>query len=230
MSSISSRSLSMSSLIFLPFFAISGLAAPPSPPPSFGLVGRVSFFFCSAIVAPPWAPNRVACRSSPRHAFILTEAPSPARSDNRAGRGSAPEVLAQAQGLVLVRRGQPHSVHPLGPAAEPLEPDLEGGLAVVDHERHLPRPHLHNNLRAENAPIAESEAGIEEPRVMRANLARAGVVDHHLGCELRGHADPLFGHQDVEPIGFQDVAVAHRRLDRLPELAGVVVTDACQIY
>src|SRR5437870_9795751 len=51
MSSISSRSLSMSSLIFLPFLASSGLPAAPSPP-SAGLVGRVSFFFCCSAIAP----------------------------------------------------------------------------------------------------------------------------------------------------------------------------------
>src|SRR5947209_1868441 len=206
MSSISSRSLSMSSLIFLPFFAISGLADAPSPPPSLGLVGRVSFFFCSAMSGPSIGLARASRdRSLPRHAFILTptDTPAPARSVNREDRGSAPEVLAQAQRLALVRGGQADPVDPLGPAAEPLEPDLEGRLAVVNHERHLPGTYLHNNLRAENAPIAEPEAGVEEPRVMRANLPRAGVVDHHLGGEFGGDADPLFGHQDVEPVGLQ---------------------------
>src|SRR5438046_1850070 len=159
MSSISSRSLSMSSLIFLPFLAISGLADAPSPPPSLGLVGRVSFFFCSAM----WPlhglpPSRAQVVTPPRpHS---NRAPLRRKKrDSRVG-GSAPEVLAQAERLVLVRRGQPDPVDPLGPATEPLEPDLEGRLAVVDHERHLPRSHLHNNLRAENAPVAESEPGI----------------------------------------------------------------------
>src|SRR5437867_7351213 len=45
MSSISSRSLSMSSLIFVPFLASSALPLPPSPH-SAGLLGRVSFSFC----------------------------------------------------------------------------------------------------------------------------------------------------------------------------------------
>src|ERR1700730_1796336 len=50
MSSISSSRLSSSSLIFLPFLDRSALPAPASsPPPSLGLVGLVSFFFCSAI-------------------------------------------------------------------------------------------------------------------------------------------------------------------------------------
>src|SRR3972149_3875365 len=48
MSSISSRRLSRSSLIFLPFLASSALLAAASSP-SGGLVGLVSFFFCSAM-------------------------------------------------------------------------------------------------------------------------------------------------------------------------------------
>ena len=38
----------MSSLIYLPFLASSGLGAAPSPP-SAGFAGLTSFFFCSAI-------------------------------------------------------------------------------------------------------------------------------------------------------------------------------------
>src|SRR5882724_10742939 len=48
MSSISSRRLSRSSLSFLPFLASSPLPAPDSSP-SAGLLGLVSFFFCSAM-------------------------------------------------------------------------------------------------------------------------------------------------------------------------------------
>src|SRR5918996_5650679 len=102
-------------------------------------------------------------------------------------RGLSLEVLAQAQRLVLVGRPEPHTVDTPGAAAQPLEPDLERRLAIVDQERHLPRPYFHNNLGAKDAPVPEAEAGIEEPRVMRTNLARAGVIDHHLGGELGGH-------------------------------------------
>src|SRR5712692_7288149 len=57
MSSISSSRLSSSSLIFLPFLLRSALPAPPSSP-SAGLVGFVSFFFCSAMRAHLLAPCR----------------------------------------------------------------------------------------------------------------------------------------------------------------------------
>jgi hypothetical protein len=42
-------------------------------------------------------------------------------------------------------------------------------------------------------------------------------------------APAFLGDEDVEAIGFEDVAVADRRLDRLPELAGIVVPHARQI-
>src|SRR3954466_12503824 len=100
-------------------------------------------------------------------------------------------MLAQAQRLVLVGRRQTHTIYPVWPSAQPLEPHLERRLAIVDHERHLASPHLHNNLRAENAPVAEPESGIEEPRVMSADLPGARVVDDHLGRELRWHPDSL---------------------------------------
>src|ERR1043166_3269371 len=135
------------------------------------------------------------------------------------------EVLAQAQRLVLVGRAEPHPVYPRGTAAQPLEPHLERDLPVVDQEGHLARSYLHNNLGAKHAPVAEAEARIEEARVMRANLARPRVVDHHLGGVVGWYTDALFGHEDVEPVGFEDVAVAPRALDGLPELRGVVVPD-----
>ena len=62
----------MSSLIFLPFLASSGLAAALSPPPSFAYFGRFSFFFYSAMSPPSGLNDRVP-QSSPRHALILTE-------------------------------------------------------------------------------------------------------------------------------------------------------------
>src|SRR5919201_1924000 len=88
------------------------------------------------------------------------------------------EVLAQAQGLVLVGRPEPHAVDTGRTTAQPLEPYLERDL---------------------------------------------GVVDDHLGRVLRRDADALLGDEDVEAVGLEDVRVAARPLDRLPELGGIVV-------
>src|SRR5882762_4614689 len=87
MSSISSRSLSTSSLIFLPFLATSGLAVPASPP-SLGFVGRVSFFVCSAIgpiaswSLPGPAPGLDGGEYDPPLALVL---PLPVRVGDQAG-------------------------------------------------------------------------------------------------------------------------------------------------
>src|SRR2546426_10842840 len=118
MSSISSRSLSMSSLIFFPFLASSGFALPPSPP-SDGFVGRVSFFFCSAISPSigtgPWSlhhervyPGILACRS---HAIGQPGPEGHVGAPCRSAR--AAKLLAQREGLVLVRRSQTGAIHAL---------------------------------------------------------------------------------------------------------------------
>src|SRR5713101_5509464 len=52
------------------------------------------------------------------------------------------ELLAQRQPLELVRRADPFTIHLFGSLLHPLEEHLEEGLAVVDQERHVVRPHL----------------------------------------------------------------------------------------
>ena len=39
----------------------------------------------------------------------------------------------------------------------------------------------------------KTEPGVEEPGVVGAELARGGVVGHHLGRVIGGHADALGG-------------------------------------
>src|SRR5262245_25061088 len=225
MSSISSSNLSMSSLIFLPFLATSGLADAPSPL-SEGLLGRVSLRFCSAIT--PSVGYRTWSASLGPYTILTDEGvacnvvPGPSV-------GSA-EVLAQGQGLVLVRQCQPGAVHSFGGTAQPLEPHLEKGLAVVDEKRHFPGPHLHHHPGPEHAAIAEAESRVEEARVVGANLARPGVVDHHLRRVRGGDPDALPGDEDMKAVRLEDERVASRALDRLPEVLGVVVADPGEIH
>src|SRR2546422_6238151 len=87
MSSISSRRLSRSSLIFLPFLASSGLAPAASSPPS-GLVGLVSFFFCSAMNDSFWARTRARRRGLDRRQddpLLALVLPLPVRVGRLAG-------------------------------------------------------------------------------------------------------------------------------------------------
>src|SRR5262245_56694340 len=103
----------------------------------------------------------------------------------------APELLAEGQCLLLVRGADAHALPALRPAGQSLEADLEQGLTVIDHERHLARPHFHDHLGPQDAAVARAEARIEEASIVRADLAGAGVVHYHLRGVLRGHADPL---------------------------------------
>src|SRR5438094_5036169 len=128
MSSISSRSLSMSSLIFLPFLASSGLAAAPSPP-SAGSAGLPSS--SAQPSRPPWGNGPCGESSRTATACILACPLS-----------QAFEVLTEGQHLALVGRAQARAIDALGAGAEALEPHLERRLAVIDHERHLACPHL----------------------------------------------------------------------------------------
>src|SRR5262249_32150644 len=123
--------------------------------------------------------------------------------------GSA-EVLAQGQGLVLVRRGQPGTVHSFGRTAQPLAPHLEKGLAVVDENRHSPGTHLHHPPGSEHAALAEADPRVEEARVVSANLPRPGVVDHHLRRVRGGDPDALPGDEDMKAVRLEDERVASR--------------------
>src|SRR5262245_13692130 len=217
----------MSSLIFLPFLASSGLPAAPSPPPSAGFVGRVSFLFCSAMLPSIGARTvfrRVSKGATCQHSSIPGAAGN--HSEPAFGRGSAPaELLAEAEGLVLVGRTQPGPVQLLGRGPQALEPDLERCLAVVHHERYLARADLHHHLGAQHRTVPPAEPRVEEPRVVGPDLPRPGVVDDHFGGKRWRYADPLLGHEDIKAVGLQDVAVSRRLLDRLPELDRIVVTN-----
>src|SRR5262245_48380731 len=140
----------MSSLIFLPFLASSGLPAAPPSPPSEGLVGLVSFFFCSAIAL---SVVQWTCRC---------HRPRPILTDGRSqySFSSPPEVLAQGQGLVLVGGVQAHPVEVLRSAGQPLKENFEESLPIVDSERHLPCPYFHHNFGAKHSAVTVAEAGI----------------------------------------------------------------------
>src|SRR5262249_22816641 len=205
MSSISSRSLSMSSLIFLPFLASSGLPAAPSPPPSAGFVGRVSFLFCSAML-PSIGARTVSRRVSKALPDCILAFPVPPGTiPNRPlVPGSAPtELLAEAQGLVLVGRTKVGAIQVLGRGPQALEPDLERYLAVVHHERYLAGADLHDHFGAQHGAVSPTESRVEEPCVVGPDLPRPGVVDDHFGCKRRWHPDSLLGHEAIEAVGLQ---------------------------
>src|SRR5207245_9887643 len=117
-------------------------------------------------------------------------------------------------------------VHAVATGPMPLDLYFERRLAVVPHHRSLARPDLHDHLGAQNGPVPPAESGVEEPRVMRADLAGSGVIDDHLGRELRGDPDALLGEPDRETVGFREVRVARGALGGIPGFAASGSADA----
>ena len=65
------------------------------------------------------------------------------------------------------------------------------------------RPHLQDDGRAVQVPGAVPEAGIEEPGVVRAQLADGGFIGDHLRRAVRRHPDALLRHENVELLRLQ---------------------------
>src|SRR3954470_18887519 len=68
---------------------------------------------------------------------------------------------------------------------------------------------------------AESEAGIEEAGVVRAQLTACRVVGDHFRGELRRDRDAFRGEQEIERFRFQDNALSAFGVHRLPEVNGI---------
>ena len=66
-----------------------------------------------------------------------------------------------------------------------------------------------------------AEPGIEEARVVGAQLSARRVVRRHLRREHRRDAHGFVAHQEIEPLRSQHDAVAVLALDRFPERFGV---------
>lgn len=103
------------------------------------------------------------------------------------------ELLAQCDGLILVRRAYGEAVGDRRRIHHALEKEFAEGLAVGNHERHVVRPYLQNRLRAAHlAFVAVAEARVEKPGVMRPQLPASGLVRKHLGRVGDGYAYLFF--------------------------------------
>src|SRR5713226_3468009 len=88
---------------------------------------------------------------------------------------SRPEMLRQLEALRLVVRADALAVELVGPRQHPLVDQAADGLAVLQDERHLARAHLEHRARAAPAGARIAEAGIEEARVVHAELAHQRI-------------------------------------------------------
>src|SRR5215831_5232746 len=94
-----------------------------------------------------------------------------------------PEVLAQRYLLPLVVRVQRVAVEPVRRLDHALEAQLADVLPVLDREGHVVGPDLEGRPAAgERRDLrVVAEAGVEEARVVRPQLAAGRVVGGHLG-------------------------------------------------
>ena len=108
---------------------------------------------------------------------------------------------------------------------------LQTALAVLDHERDVVGAHLERGARPEHrAAGVEAEAGIEEPGVVRAQLAARRVVGGHLRRQARRDAHRLVGQQQVEaPPGASTTRSPSSLGTAVPEVLAIVPADLVEL-
>src|SRR6266540_50953 len=140
------------------------------------------------------------------------------------------EVLAQRVDLTLVRGADVLAVEHDGWFDHLLEGQLAHLLAVLDHERHVVRSYLERRPRAQETPLGvEPEPGIEEARVVGAELATRRVVRGHLGGVAGRNPHALVGQEQIEALGREDDPIAGLAEDRIPIGGRVERVDPNQV-
>src|SRR5580704_16017327 len=86
-------------------------------------------------------------------------------------KGLRAKMLRQLEALRLVVRADALAVELVGPRQHLLVDEAADGLAVLEDKRHLARAHLEHGTRAASAGARVAEAGIEEARIVHAELA-----------------------------------------------------------
>ena len=93
----------------------------------------------------------------------------------------AQKMLAQHRLLALVVGANVGSIEHIGLLGHSFEGELADWLSVLDHKRHIARTDLEcRPASARLATAREAEPRIEEPGVMRAQLASRRIVREHL--------------------------------------------------
>ena len=151
--------------------------------------------------------------------------PRPVRLQSNGCSGRALELLGERQPLALVGGADPLAVE-LGRAlGQRFEEKAADGLTILDHEGHVVGAHFEDRARAAAAGLVMAEAGVEEPRIVGAELADERIVGHHLGGMVGRYAHRFLRRQDVEVVGVQDHPAAGEPRNRLPEVLGLVTAD-----
>ena len=190
-----------------------------------------------------WTParSRAATHSSPSTGFCATATACAANGGRHrteplsriAGRGIYPrrllEMLRQRQPLALVGRADRAAIQPVRARDQRLVQHPADHLAVLDQKRHLARAHLQHRAAAAAVGLDRAKTGVEKPGIMHPELADKRIVRQHLGGMIRRYDDRLARRKDVKVIRVEHDPVrapgAAMPIDRLPELARIVVID-----
>src|SRR4051794_27497503 len=98
-------------------------------------------------------------------------------------------MLAQRLVLALIVRADALPVEALRRVQHLFERQLADALTVLDHERNVVGAYLECSARPDGSTTrVVSEARVEEPGVVRAQLPTRRVVRGHLRCERRRYA------------------------------------------
>src|SRR5439155_548528 len=90
---------------------------------------------------------------------------------NASGTRLRPEMLAQLQALRLIVGADALAVERVGARQHFFVDQAADDLAVLEDERYLARAHFQHRARTLPAGAGIAEAGIEEARIMHAELA-----------------------------------------------------------
>ena len=95
------------------------------------------------------------------------------------------------------------------------------------------RAYFEHRTAASAAAFDSTEAGIEKTGKVHAKLADKGVVGQHFGGMVGRHDDCFARGQNVEIVGVENdparLSWPAMSIDRLPEIARVVVVDPIDI-
>src|SRR5580704_18536470 len=118
---------------------------------------------------------------------------------------------------MLVRRP---NIHPI----DLVRPRQQRHIVQAAHQLtmlHQEWDFMGSDLKHRRSPLDVAgtmpESGIEESRVMDAELAVRGIERHHLGGELRRNAYSLFGGKYVEVAGLENQVPAGILVTNFPE-------------
>src|SRR3569832_504339 len=128
------------------------------------------------------------------------------------------KMLGKLQALRLIVRADALAVHRIGPRQHFLVHEPADDLPELENERHFARAHFQYRARPLAAGAGITEAGIEEARIVHAEITAQGIARHHLGGVIRRHLLRFLCGLDVDLAVVEYEAAVGSRRNRLPDV------------